>query len=213
MFKIRLRRSVLARRASRIAFGGVLIVGAIALLTSTFRAHANELSILWQTWVSAVAAAALVRVTMARAPDRDELAVPGLVVPAVGIALLGPLSVHALVCLATCGEWEVARRFHEWVALSVVFSASAHLAFAVLSVKRARALLRERPAMSAGKVWCWTTGVACVPYVLVVIPPIVVGLTGLVFLPWLARMKVIVDRERAELERVGALPRAVVRHA
>lgn len=67
--------------------------------------------------------------------------------------------------------------------------------------------------MSAGKIWCWTTGVSCVPYVLVVIPPIDVGLTGLLFLPALARMKVIVERERADLERVGSLPSAVARRA
>jgi hypothetical protein len=41
MFKNHPGRSVVARRASRVAFGGVSIVGAIALLTSTFRGHSN----------------------------------------------------------------------------------------------------------------------------------------------------------------------------
>jgi hypothetical protein len=96
-----------------------LIVGATALLEWP----RNELSILWQTWVSAAAAAALVRVTMARRPDRDELAIPGLVVPAVGVALLGPLSVHAVICVATSAEWAAAKNFHAWVAMSALLTA------------------------------------------------------------------------------------------
>jgi hypothetical protein len=211
MFKNLLRCNVVARRASRIAFGGVLIVGAAVLITSTFCGDTNELAILGQTWLSALAAAAVVRVTMARRPDRDGLASPGLVVPAVGLALLGPLSVHALVFLATSSPREAARPFHEWVAMSVALTALAHGAFAVLSARRALALVRGRPAMSAGKIWGWVVGVSCVPSVIVVIPPLIVGVTGLVFWPVLARMKVIVERERAELERVGSLPLAVAR--
>lgn len=75
--------------------------------------------------MSAAAVAALVRVTMARRPDRDELAIPGLVVRGWRGAP-GPLTVHAVICVATSAEWTAVKNFHAWVAMSALLTASAH---------------------------------------------------------------------------------------
>jgi hypothetical protein len=77
---------------------------------------------------------------------------------------------------------------------------------------RSKQLVTGRPAWSPRKIYIATVVTSCVPFALLyAIPPVIVALTALPFVPLLRAMEWIVTRERRELaDARHALPRAIV---
>ncbi len=124
--------------------------------------------------------------------------------PLAALSLLGPLTIHGAICLviwmATGAAGEV-RDFGFWIATSAVLVGLAHAALVLQVVLWARSLRRRETARLRDKLHsAWskalliTGGVALVPAIFiawgeelapfVVIPPILVLLTGVLFLPF-----------------------------
>jgi hypothetical protein len=195
------------KRVGRIAAGAVLIAGA-GVLVHRLVDGAEPRS---QWVIPAVWAAAIVAYLVAgwigsrRTLDHaDELAVPGLVVPSVGAALLLPLTLHLAVAAAIAYPL---REFDGWVLISVVFTGPTHLVLALLVGQRARQLATGVPALSPAKIYGICVGVSCLPFAILVLPPLVVGLTGLPMAALMAWMGPLAARDRLHAMR-EAVPRA-----
>ena len=132
--------------------------------------------------------------------------------PMAAVSLLAPLSIHGIVW------WAVARPqpassgmddFGTWIALSVIIVGHAHLALLVCAVRWAyklRSVETVQLRIGLGRGWgtalLVSAGVACLPgIVLLAIPPLLVLVTGLAFVPlmyhWTAST---LARERMALE-------------
>ena len=228
-------REVFARRIGRLAFGIALLVGVGVLATAVWRGSGDRFGddfgrfdaapldaarIIAMTWFAAIAAglaawviaARVVRWSIAprlmrRSIDGDALFAESLMVPAAGIALLLPITLHLPVALLVSD----AEGFAFWVKASLWITGIAHLVFAGMVAMRARQLVAGRPAIAPRKIYVVTVVTSCVPFIVLwAIPPVLVAITALPFLPILGAMERIVERERCEL--AGAphpLPRAV----
>ncbi|HET7500243.1 MAG TPA: hypothetical protein VFK02_04545 [Kofleriaceae bacterium] len=214
-------RQVIARRIARITFGSVLLVGAACLLAATCSPafqHRSMLgvprldatAILVLTWVVAALASLVAWLIALRLPfsgDPNTLFAESLMVPAAGIALLLPLTLHLPVVVGLADR----EAFDIWVMVSVWITGLAHLVFATMSALRGYQLVAGKPAWSPRKIYVATVLTSCLPFlVLYAIPPALVALTGLPFIPLLRAMDRLVTRERQEL--AGAphvLPRAI----
>lgn len=203
---------VVAGRAARVAFGTILIAGMLAVVHGaiTSRPPFGMYQAAWfgVVWASALAAGLVVWLGArwrAVGRDPDQLAGSGLAVPAVGLALMGPLSLHLLVV-----PWlGTLRDFDQWVLASLVVTGSAHLTLAIMSGIRAYELGRGRTAITVKMIFGVVVLVSCIPFiVLYLIPPILVAITGAAFLPVLYAPAWIAARERALL--AGAPPVAHV---
>lgn len=189
-----------ARLAGRIAFGVTLLAGAGVLVVQTTggRApHAGATLIL--TWLLAFVAAAIVRFVAACRVRDPSLAVPAMVLPMVGIALILPLTIHLPVVLAIEGLDRGVAAFDRWALLSIVVTAVPHVVLALLVGRRAAALARGLPAISWERIYWFTIFAACIPFiVLLLIPPVLVAVTGLVALPILRAVekRALAGRER-----------------
>jgi hypothetical protein len=130
--------------------------------------------------------------------------------PLAALSLVAPLSIHAVVCvLLGGGVWvPLAEEFGTWIGISALIVGHAHLVLLAMAVGWASSLRRsETSVLRAGVHRSWgralivTVGVSAVPgIVLVAIPPLLVLLTGLAFVPamYLAAAK-RVERERLAL--------------
>jgi hypothetical protein len=122
--------------------------------------------------------------------------------PLVGLALLAPISIHCVVAVVAGSG----KDFAIWMGLSAIIAGPAHVALVICAVRFARRL-RDRPRseiVGAGWRALWiTTIVSTVPFALMLaIPPLLVLVTGLVFIPWsFGRMLVVVERERIALHQ------------
>jgi hypothetical protein len=203
---------VIARRISRITFGGALIVGSVWLVraATTDRFHVSAYEIITITWLAALALAIVSRIAAATirwTRDPDFLFTHSVCVPMVGLALLLPITLHMLVVRA----WWTTYDFNQWVAVSVIVAGLPHLVLAIAVISRGRALVAGRPAVKPGTIYGITIAAACVPFIVLFLPPMVVAVTGLPFLWLLRAMETLVARERAELARAPHVPpRAVV---
>lgn len=211
-------RQIFARRVGRIAFGVVLLIGVAAVATSAWSASlgtnrvprldaARTISL---TWLAAVIAGVAARAIAARIPwsrSSEALFVESLIVPTAGIALLLPITLHMPLALLVADS----SAFDIWVMGSLWITGLTHLVFAALCVMRARQLVAGRPALSPRRIYVVTLITSCVPFVvLYAIPPTLVALTALPFVPMLHAMERVVGRERAELDAVaGNLPHAI----
>ena len=115
-----------------------------------------------------------------------------IALPMAALAMIAPLSLH---CVAWCllsgaqGEWWV--DFGQWIAISAVVVGHAHVALAIAAAvwaRRTRLLdapeVRARIGRSWGVALLVAIGVSCLPGVLLLaVPPILVGMTGIVFVP------------------------------
>lgn len=120
-------------------------------------------------------------------PDRgDRHRVAGYVVPAVGMALMMPLTLHLLVARVMSN---VDRGFDDWCFWSVLFVSVAHVAFAILVGLRAAAIVQGRPPISVGTIYIATVTLAGVPGVVLVIPLVITAVTGIPLLPLLYGME------------------------
>ena len=209
---------IFARRLGRIAFGLVLVVGAASLATAAWAGspgprsatHLGAMRLIGLTWFVAAAAGATVRAIAARlrwSPAPEVLFAESVMVPTAGIALLLPITLHLPVVLLVAD----ANAFDIWVIASLWITGIAHFAFAGLCVLRARQLVAGRAAVTPRQIYIITLLTSCVPFVLLwAIPPALVAITALPFVPMLRAMRRMVERERAEIAAVApTLPRAV----
>jgi hypothetical protein len=208
---------IFARRAGRIAFGLVLLVGVASLAAAAWSDSVGSHSparwgaarLVGLTWLAAILAGAVVRAIAARLrwrPAAEALFAESVMVPTAGIALLLPITLHlpVVVVVASAGTFDF------WVAASLWITGAAHVVFAGLCVLRARALVAGRIAITPRAIYVATLLTSCVPFVLLwAIPPLLVAVTALPFMPMLHAMQRRVDRERAEIAAAPDLPRAI----
>ena len=211
-------RAVIARRIGRIAFGIALFVGALRLVEAAlthYFVHGSDMvdaaAVIVQSWLSAIALWAVARLVAARVPWRrnpDFLLAYSVCMPMVGLTLLLPLSLH----LVYFTPWDNPSRFNDWVQLSMVITGAAHVTLMLGVIWRGRALVANTDPPSPRAIYVYTIVVSCLPFVvLLAIPPLLVAVTGLPFIPLMHRMATIVQRERAELAHAPHVPpRAVV---
>jgi hypothetical protein len=202
MFRRSSSAGVLARRAGRVAFGGVLIAGALRILQTAENGaalHASRLFAL--TWALAIAAALVVRLVVwlvDPAPRGDALLKASLVVPAAGLALVMPLSLHLLVMRGDPDSW---------VRMSIHVVGFAHVVFAVLFAARAAGLARSAtPRMSIGEIFFFTVLASFLPWPFI-IPQAITAITGIFILPVLFAFDWLAARER---DALPVVPRAIV---
>jgi hypothetical protein len=125
--------------------------------------------------------------------------------PLVGAALVTPLTLHLLFAWVVGSHTEdLIKDFDAWIFASLVLTIPAHAVLAFLAVRFAKKLRAWRVGEALPSVWAplgWTTLAGCVPgIVLFLIPPILVGVTGL-FVPITFRaMRDRALHERALLE-------------
>ena len=208
---------IFARRAGRMAFGLVLLVGVASLAAAAWSgflgphraARFGAARLVGLTWLVAILAGAVVRAIAARVrwrPAAEALFAESVMVPTAGIALLLPITLQLPVVVAVADT----ASFDFWVTASLWITGLAHIVFAGLSVLRARQLIAGRVAITPRAIYVATLITSCVPFVLLwAIPHLLVAVTALPFVPMLHAMQRLVDRERAEIRAAPDLPRAV----
>jgi hypothetical protein len=197
---------IAGRRVGRVMFGSALVLGAVVLsvaaaLLSMYEAVqvASTPLIFATTWLGALVAyvagriggAAFVKVR--GLPLEDRLLFPSLALPLIGMSLVMPLTLHAVISLFL----HDATGFEEWTRMSLVVVGHAHLALAALAGTAAWRMARGEQHLSGMKILFITVGVSCVPgVILLALPPVIVLATGLVFVPaMIAAMSRISDDE------------------
>ena len=200
-------------RASRLAFGVVMMVGAVVLVHNVLAFSRDHHAVgdghawhAWQVIVGTWLAASVAALPGLLLKDRgDHLRVASYVVPAAGIALLLPLTIHMPIAL-----WlSDANGFDMWCVYSGIFVGVAHIAFALMVGLRARALVERREPIAVSTIYGVAIAMSCVPGLLVVLPPMITAATGTVILPLLYAMERWTQREREN----AALPMATLRAA
>jgi hypothetical protein len=177
------------------------------------------------TWATAFAAYAAAgwwgsRRELAHA---DELAVPGLVVPSIGVALMYPLTVHLPIALLTGVDGLLfplsaltsrsvllggASAFDAWSRITLVITGPTYLLLAVLVADRAVQLARGKCARTPMAIYGICLTMTCVLYLMMfTIPPLIVAVTALPALGLMEWMQRIADGERAA---ACSAPRAIV---
>jgi hypothetical protein len=206
---------IFARRVGRIAFGVVLLAGVAWLATAAWSVsfdgrdpkQLEAARIIGLTWLAAIAAGLAARGIAARvrgSHGSETLFAKSVVIPTLGIALLLPITLHLPVVLLVSD----AGGFDFWVVASLWVTGLAHLVFATTCALRGYRLVTGKPAMSPTRIYVATLITSCVPFVVLwAIPPALVAITALPFVPLLHAMERRIARERLELSQ--ALPRAV----
>ena len=120
----------------------------------------------------------------------DKLEVASIALPMAGLTFLLPLFLHWL--FAAMFMTQSTREYSEWIRISLVIVGHAHIALAVLGYLFARKIHRSTISVIQGlrihrewaRMWLITIGVSCLPgVVLILVPPILVALTGIAFIP------------------------------
>jgi hypothetical protein len=215
---MRTMSQIFARRLGRIAFGLVLLIGVASLVTAVWSgspgtrgaSHLGAARLIGATWLAAAIAGGLVRAVAGRlrwSQAPDALFAESMMIPTAGIALLLPITLHLPVVLLAAD----AGAFDFWVMASLWITGLAHLVFAGLCVLRARQLVAGKLPITPRRIYVATLLTSCVPFVLLwAIPPTLVAITALPFMPMLHAMQRRVERERTEVDAVTrALPRAI----
>jgi|GEM_PF-2917286 len=212
---MRVQRLV-AWRAARVGFGATLIVGALAVADAALGTRARDghaetavLGLSTALWFAVVWGAALVVGLAAAAATRlrkhlpaDTLLQTGAIVPAIGLALMTPLTMQLPVVLAIGSADE----FGEWVLLSLVITGAAHVTLALMSAWRARQLVRGVETFSVRAIYLTVIAVSAMPFaVLLLVPPLLVAITGGAYLPVLHWQGRVAAREH---QLIATVPRA-----
>jgi len=213
-----LTNQIFARRAGRTAFGAVLLIGVAYLATGawqgSFSPHRaprlDAMRIIATTWIAAIAAGLVVRAIagcLRRPWTSEPQFARSVVVPALGIALLLPITLHLPIVVLVADP----SGFDTWVMASLWITGLAHLVFATLCGLRGYQLVAGKPAVTPRKIYVITLITSCLPFVVLwAVPPALVAITALPFVPMLHAMARLVDRERLELATATqALPRAI----
>jgi hypothetical protein len=209
---------VLARRAGRVAFGTVLTVGAIALAahaapgagdgawTNSVTHCAPWLLVIWLTAAVAAGATRWAIERLAPIGPATLLRTEGLVVPAVGLALVVPITLHLPFALLMGGP----KGFDAWCSASVECVGFAHVVFAGLVAVRARQLADGRRALHPWTIFFAGVAAASYPHGAWLLPEILVAMTGFVIVPMLGAMDGVADRDFLAAESAAPLPGATV---
>jgi hypothetical protein len=194
-----------ARSMGRMVFGAILIGGAWILVTRRIgHAPLHAARVFAGTWALAFIGGWITSMLVSAArPEARDLGAISYAVPAFGIALLLPLTVQWPI-MGMLG-WS-AQDFEDWVALAMVITPVAHVAFAGMAATRAYQIAKGRRALSTGTIYVATIVVSGLPYaVMFFIPPALVAITGVAIVPLLQRMPKWIEREETE-----PLPKAIV---
>jgi len=199
--------------------GGSVLAGALAWAPARLFARAAfDRALVRPPSISGNVRVDLVRVERAN-PRRlavaliDKLEAASAALPLVAMALLAPLCLHLFVWffLTRSPASQGVEEFDRWISMSSALVGIAHLVCALLAVVFARKLreksteeLLSRPAREGWKALGFTTLAGALPGgVLLLIPPILVGLTGLVFIPLSFRaVSCSIARERGIVDAV-----------
>jgi hypothetical protein len=142
-----------------------------------------------------------------------RLEVWSFVLPAVSLTLLLPLTLHLAV--GTTFLSMPLAQFNAWILISLLLVGHAHLTLIILSVVH---VLRVRSELDRGATvggvrhgfWAllWTVTASTIPGALLLcVPPILVALTGLLFIPWMFHwISRRAEGERLLLEEHGLMP-------
>jgi hypothetical protein len=133
--------------------------------------------------------------------------------PIAALTLMLPLTIHFLV--GTIFFNVPIYRFNTWILISLVLVGHAHLTLLILSVMHVKRIRSELdrgvpPAGISRGFWAllWTVTTSTIPgAVLLCIPPILVALTGLLFIPWIfnwVARKAWMERVRLEANGLAA---------
>src|SRR4029079_6597395 len=105
----------------------------------------------------------------------DRHIVAGYTMPAMGVALMMPITLHLLFALVLDGA---IAGFDAWCLYSVIFVGVAHVAFAVMVGRRAAAIVRVQEPMKVDSIYIATVALAGIPGVVLVLPMLLVAITG-----------------------------------
>jgi hypothetical protein len=113
-----------------------------------------------------------------------------LIMPMVAASLLTPLSLHLLVGTTLFSSAEF---FNSWVLVSLILVGHAHLTLIIFSIIHVVRLQRDLDhdtlitgASSGLRALLWTVAASTIPgAALICVPPILVGFTGILFVPWM----------------------------
>lgn len=136
----------------------------------------------------------------------DRLETTSVSAPLVGIALVAPLSLHLVVgFVTTAGANDLVDAFDWWILVSLIVVAPAHAMLAWQCVRFAKKLRAWRGEGTPPSPWApygWTVLAGFFPgVILFFVPPVLVAITGLVFVPaTLGVFRRIVVGERFDLE-------------
>lgn len=116
--------------------------------------------------------------------------------PLVAAALLGPLTLHAIVYVLVCRAWLWS--FDGWIALSLAIVGHAHLVLAWMSHRFAKGVSAATWRKDAWRAYGYTVLASAIPgLVLFLIPPILTAITGLLVIPLAFRTAAVaVEAER-----------------
>lgn len=194
-----------ARAIGRVVFGAILIAGAATLVSRGIDDVPLEAGkVLAATWCVAFIAAWVTRQLVSAArPEARDLGAFSYLVPAFGIALLLPLTIHLPFALAF---GVTAKGFDDWTSLAMWITPVAHVAFAGMTAVRAYQIAKGYRALATRTIFVATIVVSAVPFALMMfIPPLLVGFTGIPIVFLLDRMPTWIEREET-----APLPRAIV---
>jgi hypothetical protein len=181
-----------ARRMSRVVFGGSLIALPPLLWAGWMMAHSADpasryvphnlaLLNLAMVWLVAIAAAVVARQAARLSVVRgifgdDAFATASIVVPAVGVALVVPISLQAVV--GAPFALLAGANFDSWLGFALGGTALAHVAFAFAMGWSALKVARGHDVR---RVVLWPAVVlSFLPGIIILFPPILVWVTGLV---------------------------------
>lgn len=188
--------SLLAERLARVAGGTVLALGPVLVVAQYVVVHfvlerrdsilktAPLLAALWVfAFVAAAAARRFGRSVVARGIfDDDAFAVASYVVPAVGVALIAPLSLQDLIGLpfwfggVVTGNDDIVRAFDAWVMFALYGTLHVHVVFALAM---GLAAWRFARGDDVKRVALWPAVLfSLVPGVILLFPPLLVWGTG-----------------------------------
>jgi hypothetical protein len=179
---------VLVRRARRVGFGQGLVLGGVGTIAAWVLAELAPGRIpdnvafvgIGMTWLLAFALAAVAGVVVRSAAAREVIGDDGLgrasfVLPALGLSLVGPISLHALVGVvpALLGE-----NVDGWLVFAFGGTMHAHFVFALAMVSDAFLVAGDGKYR---RVVLWpAVFISLAPGALLVFPPVLVWMCGLI---------------------------------
>lgn len=189
-------RNIAAIRAGRLAFGIVVLGGVAALAWQVVASRAastpqpDTVRVIGTTWLAALATGGAVHAAVRVFPSLRIMprGITSFVVPAVGVALLLPITIHALWYLASGAvPWS----FDRWATFALQVTAPSHVCFAIMVGRRATQLARGHAPVSVARIFVATVAVASFPFgiPMLMLPSVVVALTGIPIVPVLVLME------------------------
>ncbi len=190
---------VMSRRSARVAFGGVLLAGSVAMFVNAIcGTPVHFATLIVAIWLCAFGAAVVARWCGVLIVERS--AGLTLALPSAGIVMMGPLTLHLLAVPAALVSRSpgVVSGFDFWTLCSLALVGHVHIVSAILVARRGFRLADPtRQPQSVVKIYLIAIALSLFPgVILFAIPPVVVALTGALLLPALTAMDRIAKRER-----------------